>query len=169
MNSNIANPSLICAGFGKFDGRFEKFKEDFNKLGGVIREIKLFDVQFPVNYKYNEAVNFFKQNINPILKSYLLTNFPFRDMLFKQIENKAQLREFDYKEFDKHFIPSNKYPYGFLGLTPLFVDCKYLDKNRNVNFDDEEAENYKRLFSLKSDNYEPILTPTKEDEVFHYV
>lgn len=166
MNDNIANPSIIFAGFGRFDKRFEQFKEDGEKLGLRFREVKLFDIQIPINNRYDEAVNFLKHNINPILRHYLTSNFPFRDTIFRQIENKTQLKEFNYKDFDKHFVQSNLYKYGFLGLTPLFVDKKYLDVGRKVNFTDEEMENYYNLFSLRSNGFKPLLTPTKEEKDF---
>jgi len=164
MKDTIANPSIIMLGFGKFNKRFEKFKEDANKKGIVVRELKFFDFQIPINEDYDEAVNFLKQNINPILKQFIIKDFPFKKMILKEVEKKMKLKEFDYKEFDKHFKSSNYYPYGYLGLTPLCVDLKY---NDGKFFDNkQEKENYKNLFSLKSKGYKPLMTPTAKDEYF---
>lgn len=164
----VANPSILMAGFGRFDKRFDKFKLDANKKGIVFREIKFFDVQIPVNNKYNDAVNFLKQNITPILRNYA-ENIPFKDIIFKALRKKAHLEFFNYEDFDKHFIVGNKYTYGYLGLTPLFVDTKYKDlfKDVEVLTTDEEKDNYKKLFSLKSEGFKPLMTPTKEEECFH--
>lgn len=166
MKSTIANPSIICAGFGRFDSvRFNKFKYDANKKGIVIREMKIFDIQIPVDKKYNDAVNFLKQNISPILRRYLL-NLPFKKIILNHLEEKTNLKEFDYKEFDKHFIQGNLYRYGYLGLTPLFIDTKYNKLSYNPFDTKEEEENYKNLFSLKSKGYKPLMTPTKEEKDF---
>lgn len=164
MKTDYANPSIICAGFGKFDERFEKFKFEASKKGIVVREIKLFDIQIPVNeYQFNSAVNFLKENTHPILKSYLW-KLPFKKLISKILKNKMKLEFFDYKLFEKDFIESNMHPFGYFGLTPLFVDSKYkgLDVFDNWN----EKWNYEDLFSLKSVDYKPLLTPTKEEKYF---
>ena len=168
MNTEIvANPSIIFAGFGQFNERWDKFKAESHKKGIVWREIKVLEAQIPIDERYNDASNFLKQNITPILRSYI-ENIPFRDMIFKQLKNKAHLEFFNYKNFDKNFVAGNKYPFGYMGLTPLFVDTKYKDQFKLSCFDtDEEKDNYKKLFSLKSEGFKPLMTPTKEEECFH--
>lgn len=167
MKSTIANPSIIMAGFGKFDERFNKFKKEANKKGIIFREVKLFDVQIPIDERYNEAVNFLKPNIEPILKNYLdanKLNFPFLNIP-KILKSKFNLEPFDYKTFEKENPKSNFYPYGYLGLTPLFVDTKY-ETIKNLFENEKEKINYFSLKSLSSNNYKPLKTPTAKDEYF---
>jgi len=158
-----ANPSMIALAFNQRNIRWEFFKKEARKKGIVIREIIPIDIQIPVDEKYNEAVNFLKENISPILKNYAF-NFPFRDLIFKQLRKKTKLVPFDYENFEKDFVKSNKYPFGYLGLTPLFIDGKYIDADA-FNNELEEA-NYNKLFSLESKEYKPLKTPTAKEEYF---
>jgi len=167
MKIDIANPSIIMLGFGRFDKRFNKFKQDANKKGIVIREVKLFDVQIPINEKYDEAVNFLKPSINPILKKYFdlnKLNVPFFNIP-KILKNKFKLEPFNYSIFEKETPSSNLYPYGYLGLTPLFVDTKY-ETIKNLFENEEEKRNYNKLKTLSSKNYKPLKTPTAKEEYF---
>jgi len=166
MKQDIANPSIIMAGFSKFDERFDKFKIEAHKKGIVFRELKIFDVQIPIDKRYNKAVNFLKDSICPILRNYI-ENIPFKDLIFKALRKKAKLQYFDYEKFNTHFNGGgNKFPFGYLGLTPLFIDTKYID-NKNDWFETkEEKENYKKLFSLESKGYKPLKTPTAKKEYF---
>jgi hypothetical protein len=166
MKTKLAKPSIIMAGFGKFNKRFDKFKEEAEKNGIVIRELKFFDVQIPIDKDYDKAVNWLKPNITPILKQYLAQkiNLPFLD-IDKILEKKMNLKRFDYETFEKETKPSNLYPFGYLGLTPLFVDSKYF-KMLEVFENKKELENYKKLFSLSSKGYKPLKTPTAEDRYF---
>lgn len=161
MKSTIANPSIIALAFNRRDERFDKFKKDANKLGIVIRELIPIDIQIPIDEKYNDAMNFIKQNTSPILNQFVKADFPFKDTIFKAIEKKMRLKLLTNVE---DFKKSNYYPYGYLGLTPVFADLKYLDGDYFET--QEEKDNYSKLFSMKSDGYKPLITPTKNEEDF---
>lgn len=167
MKVDLANPSIIFAKFNKpHDKREIKFYKDGEKLGLRFRKVEFIDVQVPIDDRYNDAVNFLKQNTTPILRQFLeleKLNIPFIN-LPKMMKEKLNLEPFNYKEFDKNFKPSNYYPYGYLGLTPFLVDTKY-EKVKDI-FDEKEKINYWSLKSLSSDNYKPLKTPTAKEEYF---
>lgn len=176
MKDDIANPSIIMAGFGRFDNdRFEKFKTDYNRLGGVVRELKIFEFQIPVDERYTDCANFLKQNINPILRKYMtpemkIMGIDIRAMIMKQLDEKVDLLEFDYDKFLEHWESSNKYRYGYLGLTPLFIDKKYSKFDIWNSMTPEEKSNYLHLNNgLFTWNFKPLKTPTVEEEVFNDV
>jgi len=168
MKDTFASPSIIAVWFNNYNNekKRQKFVKDAEKFGIRVRKVELIDIQIPVDKRYNDAVNFLKQMTTPILREYLNINklkIPFFD-IEKILSSKLKLIPFNYEEFFKHTKLSNLYPYGYLGLTPLFVDGKYKDwKGFETK---EEITNYFNLISFKTENYKPLITPTKEEKDF---
>lgn len=140
------NPSIICGIFCKPSIYNLLIKHIDQKHGMRVRELRFIDISFPLDSEnYNKAINHLKHFSNPILKRVLKVHFPFQNMFLK----KMKLKPIDYS---KPWDTDTSHKLLYSGLTPLFVDVKY--SNRDLYTKEEEA-NLKKLLKFESENYFP--------------
>jgi len=139
------NPSVMCGLFTTQKGFKEFMKAVDNRKGMRVREIKLVDIGIPLNDDFDDNLNFLKAGSMPMLKKLADLEIPFG--LKNKMLNKVGLKPFDYSKLWKC---DNKNKMLFSGITPLFIDDKYIKGN---NYTKEEKEKAKRLLSWDTPNY----------------
>lgn len=147
------NPSVVSALFCRPHVYDEFVKQVDGKYGMCVRELRIVDIGIPLGDDYDKAINLLKSFSMPMMKRFIEMDFPMKAMIMKQIEKKANLKPFDFSQWNwKH---DNRHQLLLSGFTPLFVDMKY---NSDEFETEQEMENHKNLLTFTSKGYEPKIT-----------
>lgn len=148
------NPSVLCGLFCTQKGYKNFIQLVDNRKGMRVREIRFVDIGIPLNEDFDDNINFLKGGSMLMLRRLAEFELPFG--LKEKALKKMGLKPFDYSKPWQH---DNKNPMLYAGLTPLFVDDKYI--NGNIEGEDvytkEEKEKCKRLLSWDTPDYKPKI------------
>ena len=151
------NPSVLFMAYTT-EKADKLFREELKKRGMQMRELKLFDVEIPMD-KYDESVNWFKEFIckqNERLIDGLTGNMfvkPFINKLQDKTGYSLMKPKWDWEAHKRH-------PLKFLLLFPIACEQKY----SHETISKKETKNYKKLLTFESKGYKaPTL---KEQGIF---
>lgn len=135
------NPSIVGAFFGKHD-TIDKAIKEINQQGGMrVRELRIVDISMPLDERTEQNINFLKSFSMPMLKRFLEIDFPFRNLLEKQIE-KQGLKLMKYEPW----TVMRRHKLLWSGFTPLACDVKYKSE-----YTKEENKILDKLSKFESD------------------